>query len=45
FAGTAGVSWTTVMRVREDTGVVDGGVDRRLGRRLGVDGHRCRRVR
>ncbi|RNL48235.1 ISL3 family transposase, partial [Arthrobacter oryzae] len=44
-AGTSGVSWTTVMRVMEDTAVVDGGVDRRLVRRLGVDEHRFRRVR
>ena len=44
-AAASGVSWTTVMRVMEDTAVVDGGVDRRLVRRLGVDEHRFRRVR
>ncbi|TQS88265.1 ISL3 family transposase [Arthrobacter sp. TS-15] len=44
-AAAAGVSWTTVMRVTADTAVLDGGVDRRLVRRLGVDEHRFRRVR
>ncbi len=33
------------MRVMEDTAVLDGGVDRRLVRRPGVDEHRFRRVR
>lgn len=44
-AAASGVSWTTAMRVMEDTAVLDGGVDRRLARRLGVDEHRFRRVR
>lgn len=44
-AAAAGVSWATVMRVTADTAVLDGGVDRRLVRRLGVDEHRFRRVR
>jgi transposase len=44
-AAASGVSWTTAMRVMEDTAVLDGGVDRRLVRRLGVDEHRFRRVR
>lgn len=44
-AAAAGVSWTAVMRVTADTAVLDGGVDRRLVRRLGVDEHRFRRVR
>lgn len=45
-AAAAGVSWTTVLRVTADTAVLllDGGVDRRLIRRLGVDEHRFRRV-
>ena len=44
-AAASGVSWTTAMRVMEDTAVLVGGVDRRLVRRLGVDEHRFRRVR
>lgn len=44
-AAASGVSWTTAMRVMEDTAVLDGSVDRRLFRRLGVDEHRFRRVR
>ncbi len=44
-AAASGVSWTTAMRVMEDTAVLEGGVDRRLVRRLGVDEHRFRRVR
>ncbi|GAA4038278.1 ISL3 family transposase [Arthrobacter methylotrophus] len=44
-AAAAGVSWTTVMRVTADTAVLEGGVDRCLIRRLGVDEHRFRRVR
>jgi transposase len=44
-AAASWVSWTTVMRVMANTAVLDGGVDRRLVRRLGVDEHRFRRVR
>ena len=44
-AAASGVSWTTAMRLMEHTAVLDGGVDRRLVRRLGVDEHRFRRVR
>lgn len=44
-AAASGVSGTTAMRVLEDTALLDGGVDRRLVRRLGVDEHRFRRVR
>lgn len=44
-AAASGVSWTTAMHFMEDTAVLDGCVDRRLVRRLGVDELRFRRVR
>lgn len=45
IAAGAGVSWTTAMRILDATAQVDGSVDRKLVRRLGVDEHRFRTVR
>jgi transposase len=44
-ASQAGVSWTTAMRIVSGTAALEGNVDRRLVRRLGVDEHRFRTVR
>lgn len=44
-AAEARVSWTTAMRILHTTGTVEGSVDRRYVRRLGIDEHRFRTVR
>ncbi|MBN6754379.1 transposase [Kocuria palustris] len=45
LAAAGQVSWTTVMRILGATARVDGDIDRRLVRRLGIDEHRFRTVR
>lgn len=45
LAAAGQVSWTTVMRILGATARIDGDIDRRLVRRLGIDEHRFRTVR
>lgn len=44
LAAAGQVSWTTVMRILGATARVDGDIDRRLVRSLGIDEHRFRTV-